>query len=217
MRVRVALVDDHQLFRDGLRTLLNAQPEMEVVGEAADASSAYGTVDSTSPDVVVMDVALPGVSGIAAAREILRRDPKRRLMFLTMHAEEEFVVQGLSAGAIGYALKHQPASQVLEAIQDVARGQSYLCSRISRFIVDDHLRLRRGESTVRGPCDSLSPREKEVFDLLVRGFSNDNIGGQLCVSVKTVETHRAHILKKLRLHSMVELVRFAALHNLLYQ
>jgi two-component system response regulator NreC len=133
-----------------------------------------------------------------------------------MHAEEELVAQGLSAGALGYALKHQPANQVLDAIREVARGQPYLCSRISRFVVEDHLRLRRGEPATSGPCDALSPREKEVFDLLVRGFSNQLIANQLHISPKTVETHRAHVLKKLRLHSMVELIRFAALHSLIY-
>jgi two-component system response regulator NreC len=216
MSVRVVLVDDHELFRDSLRSLLSSSPsEIAVVGDASTASEAYTAVETHKPDVVVMDVNLPGVNGIVATREIVRRDPDRRVLLLTAHAETEFVVQGLAAGAIGYALKNQSGTQVIEAILDVANGRSYLCSRISRVVIDDHLRLRRGAPPAAGPCDALSPREKEVFDLLIRGFGNDSIARQLAISVKTVETHRAHILKKLGVHSMVDLVRFAARHHLL--
>lgn len=215
MHFTVALIDDHVLFRDALRGLLTNQNDLEVVAEASEAGEAYACIEATKPDVVLMDVGLPGVSGIAACREILRRDPHRRILMLTMHSEEEFVAQAMSAGATGYALKHQPANQVIEAVREVARGQPYLCPRISRFILDDHLRLRRGEPSAAGPCDGLSPREKEIFDLLVRGFTNESIAGQLCISPKTVETHRAHILRKLRVHSMVELIRFAARHSLI--
>lgn len=214
MALKVALVDDHQLFREGLRAILAMQPDMNVVAEAGDAREAYGVIDTTQPDVVVLDVSLPGVNGIAAAREITRRDPRRKILVLSMHVGEDYVAQALSAGATGYALKEQSTSEVIEAIRAVARGQAYLCPRISRFVVEDYLRLRRGESSSSGPLDALSSREKEVFDLLVRGFSNDGVAGQLCISVKTVETHRAHILKKLHVHSIAELVRFAARHGL---
>ena len=217
MTVRVLLVDDHELFRDAMAALLASHREITLCGHAANAADAYAAVDQHHPDVVVMDVNLPGINGIAATREILRRDPGRKILLLTACSEPEYVVQALAAGAHGYALKLQPGAQVVEAILDVAQGRSYLCSHISRIVVDDHLRLRRGAAAAAGPCDNLSQREKEVFDLLVRGFANDNIAGQLCISVKTVETHRAHILKKLGVHSMVELVRFAARHNLLVE
>jgi DNA-binding NarL/FixJ family response regulator len=215
MPVRVLLVDDHALFRDAMSALLAGHPDLEVVDSVANAPDAYGALERHEPDVVVMDINLPGVNGIAATREMLRRQPTRKILLLTAYSESEYVVQGLAAGARGYALKLQPGSQVMEAILDVARGRSYLCSHISRIVVDDHLRLRRGDPPVGGPCDALSQREKEIFDLLIRGFANDAIARQLCISVKTVETHRAHILKKLGVHSMVELVRFAARHNLL--
>jgi DNA-binding NarL/FixJ family response regulator len=212
--LKVALVDDHQLFREGLRAVLANQPDLTVVGEASDAREAYTVVDTTQPDVVVLDVALPGVNGIAAARELTRREPRRKILVLSMHVGEDYVARALSAGATGYALKEQSAGELVEAIRAVARGQAYLSPRISRFVVEDYLRLRRGEGGTAGPLGALSAREKEVFDLLVRGFSNDGIAGQLCISVKTVETHRAHILRKLRVHSIAELIRFAARHGL---
>ena len=217
MSVRVLLVDDHLLFREGLRALLAARTDLMVCGEASDAEEAYRAFDEHKPDVVAMDVTLPTVSGIDATRELLRRHEGAKVLLLTMHAEPDFVVAGLQAGATGYALKQQPSAQIFEAMLDVARGRSYLCSRISRVVVEDHLRLRRGEHPFSGPCDALSPRERQVFDLLVRGFHNDDIARQLFISVKTVETHRAHVLKKLGLHSVVDLVRFAARHNLLTQ
>jgi two-component system response regulator NreC len=131
-----------------------------------------------------------------------------------MHAEDEFVAQALVAGASGYALKHQPPREVLDAIREVAGGKIYLSPRVSRIVVDDYLRMQRGERTHSGPLALLSPREREVFDMLVRGYGNEGVGRHLSISVKTVETHRAHILKKLRLHSIAELIRFAARHNL---
>jgi two-component system response regulator NreC len=193
---------------------LTSETDLAVVGEASDAREAYQVVGDKHPDVVVLDVSLPGVNGIAATRELVRREPHAHVLMLSMHAGEDYVAQALAAGATGYALKDQSAAEVIEAIRAVARGQAYLSPRISRFVVDDYLRLRRGESARTGPLAALSVREQEIFDLLVRGFSNDGIAGQLCISVKTVETHRAHILHKLRLHSIAELVRFAARHDL---
>jgi two-component system response regulator NreC len=208
------LVDDHQLFRQGLRTILAKEGDLTVVGEASDAREAYQLVVDAHPDVVVLDVSLPGVNGIAATRELVRREPHAHVLMLSMHSSEDYVAQALAAGATGYALKDQSAGEVVDAIRAVARGQAYLSPKISRFVVEDYLRLRRGDTARTGPLAALSVREQEIFDLLVRGFSNDGIAGQLCISVKTVETHRAHILHKLHLHSIAELVRFAARHNL---
>jgi two-component system response regulator NreC len=214
MLTRVLVVDDHQLFREGLCAMLETQPELEVVGEANDAPSAYAEVAAKQPDVVVMDVSLPGTSGIVATRELVRRDPERRVLLLSMHGEEDVVVEGLAAGALGFAMKAQPAREVVLAIGEVARGRPYLATRLQRARVEEGLRRRRaggGEGVTR----VLSQREREVFDLLVLGLSNEAIARQLDISAKTVETHRAHVLKKLGLHSVVELVRFAARHDLL--
>jgi DNA-binding NarL/FixJ family response regulator len=214
--IKVALVDDHPLFRAGLRALLREQSDIVVAGEAGEAREAYRLVEATPLDVITLDIALPGVTGIATTRELIRRRVTARVLMLTMHSGEDFVAQALAAGAAGYALKTQMPAELVEAIHAVARGESYLCPRISRPVVDDMLRQRRGGHAGGGPCDMLSPREREVFDLLVRGYSNDDIAAQLCISIKTVETHRARILKKLRVHSMVELLRFASRHGLLY-
>lgn len=215
MRLRLALVDDHRLFREGLRAVLAREPDLEVAGEAEDARGAYELVEQAQPDVVLMDVGLRGMNGIAATRELARRRAPGRVLMLTMHAGEDFVAQAFTAGAAGYALKSQSSPEIVEAVRVVARGRAYLCPQISRLAVEDFLRGRRDEEHDPGPCDTLSPREREIFDLLVRGHSNAMVAKELCISVKTVETHRAHILKKLHVHSMVELLRFAARHDLI--
>jgi DNA-binding NarL/FixJ family response regulator len=211
--MRLALIDDQQVFRDGLRSLLLGHADLEVVGEASDARQAFAMVADTRPDVVVLEVSLPGLDGIAASRELVQRTPGVRPLILSRHRGEDFVARALAAGALGYACKAQPATEVLEAIRAVGRGESYLPPGLSRFVLDDLLRRRRRAPD--GPLGHLSAREREVFTLLVRDLNNDDIARQLCISVKTVQTHRARILKKLHLHSIVQLVRFAAVHDLL--
>ena len=216
MSIRVALVDDHALFREGLKELLSRQPGMEVVGEAADARTAYAVVEQSRPDLVLLDVALEGSTGFAAARELSRRFPATRILFISAHATEDYVAQALRAGGSGYALKDQGIESVVEAILAVSRGQTYLAPRIGRFVLEEHLQQPRA-APVTGPLEALSPREREIFDLLVAGTTNPVIAEQLSISVKTVETHRARVLKKLHVHSMSELIRFAARHRLLLE
>jgi DNA-binding NarL/FixJ family response regulator len=214
--MRIVLVDDHALFRASLKTLLAAEPGLEVIGEAGDAREAYRVVESLKPDLVLLDIGLPGVNGVSTTRELTRRDPRCRILVLTQHSSEDFVAQALSAGALGYALKHQTPREIVDAIHAVGRGDRYLSPRLQRGAVDELLRLKQRARGGEGPTDALSVREREIFDLLVRGYSNGDIAAQLCISVKTVETHRAHVLKKLGAHSMVELLRFAARHGLLH-
>jgi DNA-binding NarL/FixJ family response regulator len=211
--MRLALVDDERVFRDGMRAILSGHADLEVVGEAGDARSAFSVVASARPDVVVLEVSLPGIDGIAAARELKTRAPESRTLILSRHRGEDFVARALHAGACGYACKAQPATEVLEAIRTVGRGDSYLPPGVSRFVLDDLLRRRRRAPD--GPLGHLSIREREIFALLIRDLTNDEIARQLCISGKTVQTHRARILKKLHLHSIVQLVRFAAVHGLL--
>jgi two-component system, NarL family, response regulator NreC len=211
----VVLIDDHKLFREGLRALLARQPDLEVVGEAADASEAYGVVHDRDPDVVVVDIALTGASGISITRELRRARTDRKILMLSMYMNEEFVADALDAGALGYVGKDQPSDDLVSAIRAVAHGQSYLAPRLSKLVVDDYLRMKRGEEGPRGPLDPLSNREREVLELLLLGHSNESVAHQLCISRRTVETHRAHIFQKLGLKSVAELFRFAARHSLL--
>lgn len=215
MQTTVALVDDHRLFREGLRVLIDSQPHMKVVAEAANAQDAYRVIEETAPDVVVLDLMLPGVNGIFVARELLRKDPKRRLMALSMLRDEEHVAQALDVGILGFASKEQSAEELMVGIHAVAQRQQYLAPSISRFVLEDYRRLRRRELGSASPLASLTQREREIFDLTVGGMATAEIAKQLYISKRTVETHRARILRKLGAHSASDLVRLAARLGLL--
>ena len=209
----VALVDDHPVFREGLRTLLSGEPGLEVVGEAADARGACAIANSAKPSVIVTDVALPDGDGIAATHEILRQSPRTRVLALTMHTGEFFVSRAFSAGVSGYAIKTQAPEEIVSAVCAVARGETYVPARFSHLVAR-HNEPRRSVNPAT-PFDDLSKREREIFDLILRGFTNEGMAKALFISVKTVETHRSHINRKLRVHSTGELIRLAALHGLL--
>ncbi|HWE23420.1 MAG TPA: response regulator transcription factor [Myxococcales bacterium] len=214
MSVRLVVVDDHRLFREGLKALLTTQPDLVLVGEAAEAQGAYAVVDSMRPDVVILDVSLPLANGVSVAREVLRRQPQQRILALSMFADEEHVAQAFEVGVTGYASKDLSAPELFGAIRSVAQGQAYLAPGISRIVLDECMRMRRngrGDS----PLQALTHREHEIFDLAVRGLSNHDIASQLCISKRTVETHRGRIMRKLHVHSATDLVRLAARHGLL--
>ena len=215
--LRVALVDDHLLFREGLRAMLASAPDLRIVAEASNAQEALPAVRASQPEVVVLDVMLPGVSGIGVARELLREDPKRRVLALSMVADEAHVADALQAGVLGYACKSQSAAEVMEAIRTVARGETYLAPQVSGFVVSDYRRLRNGPEGARSPLATLTAREREIFELCIQGNPTAQIAKQLCISPRTVETHRGRILRKLNAHSAVDLVRLAARWGLLAQ
>jgi two-component system response regulator NreC len=212
--VRVALIDDHELFRAGMRGLLETYPDFQVVGEAADARSGYQMVAETTPDLVLLDVRLPGTSGIAAARELRRLNPELRVAMLSATSDADFVAGALQAGARGYLLKSLPVRTCVEGLRAVARGETFLAPGIPEAALEQHGRLQRGGER-ESLFQLLSRREQEVFHLLVQGRPNAAVAEELCISIKTVETHREHILKKLGLHSIVDLVRFAVRHQLI--
>lgn len=214
MTLRIGMIDDHELFRDGIKALLAKEEDLSFVGEAGDANSGYELVEREHPDVVILDVALPGASGVTVARELLRRDEKQRILFVSMHASEEFVIEGLAAGAAGWVSKSQSSDELLTAIRTVGEGKTYLAPEVSHLVLGDYRRLRNGGS-VTNPLSALSRREREVFELILRGFGNDGIARQLFVSPRTIETHRASVMRKLNLHSLADLFRFAARHGLL--
>ncbi len=208
--LRIALIDDHPVYRAGIRAVFAAEGGLEVVAEAGDAREGYAAVERTQPDLVLIDDSLPGPDGMTAAREILRRDPGRRLLMVATRVEESAVADALALGALGFLGKAQPIPDLLEAVRAVADGRTYLPPSISAAAVQ--ARLRRGRT---GPLGVLSSREREVFQLLVRGYRNEQVSTHLDITRRTVETHRSRILKKLQVHSAAELIRLAARHNLL--
>jgi DNA-binding NarL/FixJ family response regulator len=200
---RVVLVDDHPLFCEALTALLTEDPETVVLGAAGEARAAYDLVGRVNPDVVTVDLGLPGTNGVAVVRELLRRQSRLRVLMLTMQDGSWFVGQAFQAGVLGYALKSQQALEIREAVETVAAGRRYLAPT---------LRTRAGD--VEGPLGILTVRELEIFDMLVRGLDNAGVARELAISVKTVETHRTHIMKKLHMHSLAEMTRFAMRHQL---
>jgi DNA-binding NarL/FixJ family response regulator len=211
MPTRIVLVDDHELFRSGLAALLSAAPEYAIVGEADHARAALDVVEHTHPDVVVTDLGLAGENGISLTRQLIGRDDKCKVLVLTASLSVEFASQAFTAGALGYAVKHESPETLLQAISAVASGKHYMTPRLPK----ETLHAVLGATRRRGPLESLSPREREVFAMLVSGLDNRAIAKQLLISVKTVEVHRTHVLNKLALRSLSELIRFAARHGLL--
>jgi two-component system, NarL family, response regulator NreC len=208
MPIRILLADDHALVRDGVRALLEKQVDMAVVAEAGDGRDAARLADEYAPDVVVMDIGMPNLNGIDATRRILAAHPKTAVVILSMHQDESYVLRSLKAGAKAYLLKDSLRGDVLEAIRAVVQGRSYLTRKISRMMQEDYIR----EMEQRGLEDSydlLTGREREVLQLAAEGKPNKEIAGSLNISLTTVETHRTHILQKLGLHSVPELILYA--------
>jgi len=211
---RIVLCDDHALLRSGLRALLAAEPGLEVVGEAGDGAEGVARVLALRPEVALLDITMPAMNGIEAAREIHRRAPEVKVLMLTMHDDPEYLFQALEAGAAGYVVKRAADTDLVDAIRQVVRGEAFLAPAALRQLVADYLaRRERGDLPVA--VEALTAREEEVLRLLAEGYTNQEIADQLVISVKTVETHRAHILGKLGLRRRAELVHYARTHGLL--
>jgi two-component system response regulator NreC len=214
MAIKIALVDDHHVFRAGLRAIIGGVRDFSVTGEAADARSAYPLVDKVRPDVVVLDLMLPDGDGIAVTREIRRRAPETRVLVLTVQDSELTVTRSLAAGATGFALKGDAPDEILRGIASVAEGRRYVSPAFG-----DRVASLVAQTPVAGatadPLSSLSRREREVCDLVLRGLSNQAVAEALFISIKTVETHRARINQKLGVHSTGQLIRLAALQGLI--
>jgi DNA-binding NarL/FixJ family response regulator len=207
MRIRLLLADDHRLFRDGLRTLLERQADLEVVGVAADGQSVLTQVGACRPYVVLMDVSMPGLNGLETTRRLRADHPDVAVLVLSMHADHGFVVEALRAGALGYVPKDTDIGELSEAIRTVRRRQIYLSPSLAGRIVRDYLALT--DNRPDSAFSVLSTREREVLQMLAEGRSAKDIAGTLRVSIKTVETHRKNIMDKLDIHSVAELTKYA--------
>ncbi|MDQ7858408.1 MAG: response regulator transcription factor [Armatimonadota bacterium] len=208
-RIRVVIADDHAIVREGVRMILSAHPDIQVVGEAGGGEDAVAMAQSLHPDVVIMDISMPGMNGIEATQRIRQRAPEVNVVALTMHEDDHYVFQLLRAGAAGYVLKRAAATDLVDAVRAAVRGEPFLYPSAAKGVVEDYLRrLQRGEAP-RTSYDGLTAREREVLALIAEGHTNAEIAARLYISIKTVQTHRAHIFEKLGLHDRTELVRYA--------
>ncbi len=203
--IRVLLADDHALVRAGIRALLQQIPGVQVVAEADDGRAALELIEQTEPDIALLDIAMPGMNGLDTALEIKVRFPQVRVVILSMHAEQEYVLQALRAGAVGYLLKGARTAELEVAITAVARGESYLSPAASKHVVGDVLQ----RSASPNPLACLTPRQRQVLELLARGKSRKQIAKELDVSAKTVDTYRAQVMDQLNIHDLAGLIRFA--------
>ncbi|HEX8982154.1 MAG TPA: response regulator transcription factor [Ktedonobacterales bacterium] len=213
-KIRVLLADDHTILRAGLRMMLDAQPDIEVIGEASDGRQALAEAQRLQPHVVLMDITMPEMNGIEATRQIKRALDSTRVLILTMHENEEYLFQVLRAGASGYILKEAAGTELISAIRIVFSGRFYMSPSAQSMMVGDYLqRVRSGEE--RDSYSALTEREREILKLVAEGHTNNQIAERLFISPKTVDTHRTHIMDKLNLHSRAELVKYAMRRGLL--
>jgi DNA-binding NarL/FixJ family response regulator len=206
-KIRLLIVDDHAILREGLRALLEREADMQVVGEAEDGRVAVELARQLKPDVVLMDIAMPLLNGIEATRQIKCLDYPIEVLVLSMYDDESYIRQSLSAGAIGYILKDAIARELIDAIRAVSRGEAVLSSAITRLVIEDYLRF--GDIRPATNEDCLTPREREVLQLIAEGYTNKQISEILSLSIKTVQVHRTNMMKKLDLHDRGELIKYA--------
>ena len=207
-KIRIVLADDHTLFRQGIRTLISAEPDMEVVGEAANGGDAVDEAGDARPDVLLMDIGMPGLSSFEATRQIKKNRPETKVVFLTMYDDGDYLREGMEVGASGYVLKDSPSAQLTAAFRDISHGGSFLSPRMLSQLVDDFRSRNR-------PADSvplfatLTTREREVLKVLAEGNSVKEIACNLNLSAKTVEAHKFNLMRKLDIHNKATLVHYA--------
>jgi DNA-binding NarL/FixJ family response regulator len=205
--IRILLADDHTILRNGIRALLEDEPGMRVVGEAEDGRAAVALTCQLKPDVLIMDIAMPLLNGLEASRQIKQQCPGVKVLILTMHDNEEYIRQVLEAGAMGYILKDAAARELISAIRTVYRGEAVLSPAVTRLVIEDYLRW--GGVRPQEEANGLSPREREVLQLIAEGYTNKQIAEILSISVKTVQAHRNNLMQKLDLHDRGELIKYA--------
>ena len=208
-KIRLMLVDDHEMVRAGMRALLKGNAEMEVVAEAADGENAVALAKTVRPDVILMDIALPGMNGIEATRQIRAENPKIQVLAVTAQDSPEYFFELMKAEAVGYVLKEATPTELYTAIRAAHRGEAYFYPSIARYLLNDYLRRVRSGHEDRVHYDGLTDREREILRLIANGHSNREIAELLVISINTAEAHRGHIMQKLNLHTRAALVKYA--------
>lgn len=203
----IVLADDHHIVRQGLRALLEAEPDFGLVGETGDGLEAVQLAERLRPDVIVLDLMMPGLNGLEATRQIAARAPQTRVVILSMHANEAYVLEALRNGAAGYVLKDSSAAELVRAVREVVAGRRYLSPPLSERAIEAY--VQKAQETPQDPYDALTNREREVLHLAAQGHSSAEIAARLSLSPRTVETHRAHLMRKLGLRSQTDLIRYA--------
>ena len=207
-KIRVLIADDHALVREGFRSLLEVQPDIEVVGEAADGEEAVNKTKEIEPDIILMDITMPGMDGLEATRQIKQHNPDVRILVLTMHEGDEFFFRFLDAGASGYFVKGGSSSELIWALRAVSQGDVFIYPTMAKKLMSDYLqRVKAGSD--KASYDALTNRQREILKLIAQGHTNQEIATLLVLSVATVQTHRAHIMAKLGLRRPVELIKYA--------
>jgi two-component system response regulator NreC len=207
-QIRILLADDHTIIRSGLRLLLDQQPDFKVVAEASDGREAVELVSKHRPEVAVLDIGMPLLNGIEATQQIVTKEPETRVVILSMHADEGYVLRALKAGARAYILKNSAEADLIRAVRTVADGKSFFSPAISKMLLEDYIRQIR-DKHVEDSYDLLTPREREILQLIAEGRTNKEVANILQLSVYTVDAHRGNILQKLNLHGVPELVLYA--------
>ncbi len=205
---RIVLADDHKIVRQGLRVLLQSEPEFKIVGEGATGLEAIQLVERLRPDILLVDLMMPEINGLEVVRQIKQRFPETRVVILSMHADESYVLEALQYGASAYVLKESSADDLITAIENALQGRRYLSAPISEESIDAYIRKAR-DSLINDPYESLTNRERDVFLLIVEGYRNAEIAERLSISRRTVETHRANLMRKLEFKNSMDLIRFA--------
>jgi DNA-binding NarL/FixJ family response regulator len=212
-KIRILLADDHQILREGLKYILDTQPDMIVAGEASDGRQAVREAKRINPDVLIMDIAMPELNGIEAARQILAVSPSIKIIILSMHYSTEHIYQALQAGAKGFVIKDAAGKELMRAVRTVYGGHRYLSEKVDEILIEDYL-MQRHEVQLKSPLENLSSREREILQLVAEGKTSAAIAEILFISQKTVETYRSRLMQKLGLKDTTALVKFAITHGL---
>lgn len=205
--IDIVIADDHEVVRRGLRSVLDAEDDFRVVGEAADGLDALGAIERLRPNVLILDIMMPNLNGVEVTRQVSRYSPKTAVIILSMYSNEAYVLETMRNGASGYVLKDAGLDVIVDAVRTVAEGRRYLCPPLSERAIEAY--MQKMDDVTDDPCAALTTREREVMQLAAEGLSNSDISARLCISPRTVEIHRANMMRKLGLHGKAELILFA--------